>query len=79
MELGWWKRDAELGKHQVCLKIFGGKLIWRRQMKRFEQWQDYASPSEEDWETAVELAENRLQRRLTTKDVVELIRNRGNR
>ncbi|HEX9784823.1 MAG TPA: hypothetical protein VGA56_19100 [Opitutaceae bacterium] len=76
MELGWWRRDEEHGKHQVHLRIFGGKLVWRRQMKRFSPWEPYVNPDDEDWERALELAENRLQRRLTTKDVVDMIRRR---
>jgi hypothetical protein len=74
MELGWWNRDPELGKYQVHLEVFGGKLRWRRQLKRFDPWEDYAAPTEQDWAKALEIAENRLQRRLTTKAVVDLIR-----
>lgn len=76
MELGWWNRDDEGNKYQVHLELFGGKLLWRCQRKRHDPWQDYTSPSEEDWKTALELAENRYQRRLTTKDIVERIRRR---
>lgn len=76
MELGWWNRDEEGKKYQVHLEVFGGRLIWRCQRKRFEKWQDYTNPTEDDWRTALELAENRLQRRLTTKNIVEKIRRR---
>ena len=75
MELGWWNRDAEGKKFQVHLEVFGGKLLWRCQRKRHEAWQEYP-PTEEDWVTALELAENRLQRRLTTYAMVAKIRRR---
>lgn len=75
MELGWWNRDAEGRKYQVQLEVFGGKIIWRCQRKRFEAWQAF-DPSEEDWVKALELAENRLQRRLTTYGAVDKIRRR---
>lgn len=77
MEIGWWKRDDEGQKYQVHLNLFGGKLKWSCQRKRAECWTDYGPPTEEDWATALELAENRYQRRLITKDVVEMIRRRG--
>jgi hypothetical protein len=77
MELGWWNRDADGKKFQVHLEVFGGQLLWRCQRARFEPWEDYVNPTEEDWAKALELAENRLQRRLTTGDVVEKIRRRG--
>jgi hypothetical protein len=77
MELGWWNRDADGNKFQVHLEVFGGKLLWRCQRKRHEPWEDYTSPTDEDWATALELAENRLQRRLTTYAMVEKIRRRG--
>lgn len=77
MELGWWKRDAEGQKFQVHLRLFGGKLHWECQMKRHEPWKTYAAPTDEDWTTALELAENRYQRRLVTARAVELVRRRG--
>lgn len=76
MEMGWWNRDEDGKKYQVHLEVFGGQLRWQFQRERFATWEVYANPTEEDWATALELAENRLQRRLTTKDVVEKIRRR---
>lgn len=76
MELGWWNRDEEGRKYQVHLEIFGRKLHWRCQRKRHEPWTDYPHPTEDDWNMALQLAENRLQRRLTTADIVEKIRRR---
>ncbi len=76
MELGWWNRDERHGKYQVHLEVFGQKLRWRRQLARFEPWEDF-SPTEEDWDRAIELVENRYQRRLVREDVVRLIRRRG--
>jgi len=76
MELGWWNRDGDGKKFQVRLEVFGGQLQWRCQRERFAPWEDYANPTDEDWATALELAENRLQRRLTTKNIVEKIRRR---
>ncbi len=76
MELGWWNRDVDGKKFQVHLEVFGGKLRWRCQRRRYEPWKDYATPTDEDWATALDLAQNRLQRRLTTRDIVEKIRRR---
>jgi len=76
MEIGWWNRDEDGKKYQVHLTVFGGKLIFRYQPKRFEPWRDYPSPTDEDWETALQQAERCLVRRLTTDKVVEKIRRR---
>ena len=58
------------------LNLFGGKLKWSCQRKRAEPWTDYR-PVAEDWDTALREAEDRYQRRLIRKDVVEMIRRRG--
>ncbi|RME69236.1 MAG: hypothetical protein D6781_09080 [Verrucomicrobia bacterium] len=76
MEIGWWKRDEEGRKYQVHLELFGRKLRWRWQRARFERWEDYPDPTDEDWERALELAENRYNRRLITREVLEMIRER---
>ena len=76
MEIGWWNRDAEGKKYQVHLEVFGGRLIFRCQRKRFERWEDYPNPTDEDWATALTQAENCLQRRLTTQKIVDKIRRR---
>lgn len=77
MELGWWKRSDDGAKYQVHLNDFGGKLQWTCQRRRFEAWQPYGPPNDEDWATALDLAEKRYQRRLVTKRIVDLIRRRG--
>lgn len=76
MEIGWWNRDEEGKKYQVHLRVFGGKLIFEYQPKRFEAWKPYPSPTDEDWAIVLKHAENRLVRRLTTSKVVEKIRRR---
>lgn len=76
MELGWWKRDDEGKKYQVHLNLFGKDLKWTWQRARNARWEEYESPTDEDWETALELVENRYQRRLVHKKVVEMIRRR---
>ena len=77
MEMGWWNRDAAGKKFQVHLEVFGGELLWRCQRKRHEPWVEYTAPTDDDWAKALELAENRLQRRLTTYAMVDKIRRRG--
>jgi hypothetical protein len=79
MELGWWKRDDEGRKFQVHLNLFGGKLAWTWQRARHEPWGPYEKPTDEDWATALELAQNRYQRRLITAYALELVRRRGQR
>jgi hypothetical protein len=77
MEIGWWKRDAEGRKYQVHLNLFGGKLIWTCQRGRFEKWQPYEAPDDDDWTKALGEAEDRYVRRLITKKALELVRRKG--
>lgn len=77
MELGWWKRDESGRKYQVNVRLFGKQLQWTCQRERFEPWEDYGPPTAEDWDKALELAENRYQRRLIRKDALDLVRRRG--
>ena len=77
MEFGWWNRNEDGKKYQVHLEVFGKKLRWRCQRARFEPWEDYADPTEDDWERALQMAENRFQRKLLRIDILELIRTRG--
>lgn len=77
MELGWWNRDEEGRKYQVHLELFGGKLQWRCQRGRHTRWEDYPNPSDEDWDTAERLAENRYVRRLIREDTLKLVKKRG--
>jgi len=77
MELGWWNRDEDGKKYRVQLEKFGHKLIWRCQRGRHTPWQDYPHPTEEDWDKAVELAENWYVRRLIREDALKMIKKRG--
>lgn len=77
MELGWWNRDEDGKKYQVNVRLFGMQLQWTCQRGRFQSWEKYEFPTEEDWDRAIQQAENRYQRRLMTKDALELVRKRG--
>ena len=76
MELGWWSRDDDGRKFQINVRVFGKKLQWRCQRERFEPWTEYGPPTDEDWDKALELVENRFQRKLVREDVVKLVRER---
>lgn len=76
MELGWWKRNEEGKKYQVNVRVYGKELQWTCQRSRFEPWEPYGPPTEEDWETALDLVEKRFVRRLVREDVVKLVRER---
>jgi hypothetical protein len=76
MELGWWKRNEEGKKYQVNVRVYGKELRWTCQRARFEPWEPYGPPTEEDWDMALDLVEKRYVRRLVREDVVKLVRER---
>ncbi len=74
--IGWNKRDPELGKLKIEARFFGSQLTFHRQAARFEEWETFA-PSEEDWDTLTQLAENKFQRGKVQKKQMLIIRARG--
>ena len=76
--IGWNKRDPELGKLKIEARFFGPALTFHRQSGRFEQWETF-TPSEEDWDKLIELAENKFQRGKVKKKQMQIIRARGDK
>ncbi|MDD3180348.1 MAG: hypothetical protein PHQ04_08355 [Opitutaceae bacterium] len=76
MEFGWWAKDDEGRKFQICADVFGRYITWRRKQGHHQPWEAYP-PSEQDWERLVAEAERRLPRRLLSKKQYELIKSRG--
>jgi hypothetical protein len=64
MEIGWWKRDPELGKYQLRATIHGGNIEWTRKQGHHTPWEPYAPVTDEDWDRMIAEAETRVPRRL---------------
>lgn len=65
-EFGWWARDAEGNKIQVCADWHGGNLTWRCKSGHHQPWQPH-QPAEADWDKLFAEAARRLPRRLLTQ------------
>jgi hypothetical protein len=63
IEFGWWNKNPEEGKYQVCAAIHGGNIEWTRKQGHHTSWLPHA-PTEEDWDRLMEEAERRVPRRL---------------
>ena len=77
VEIGFWKRTEGGRKFQVRLRVFGGKISWEYQPARFDPWEPYPEPDEEDWQTVIGEAEKRAPRRIIHDKILALIRRRG--
>ena len=74
MEFGWWQKDDEGRKHQVCVEIFGKNINWTRKYGHNSSWEPFASPpSEADWDKLISEAERRVPRRLFSQKQFEFI------
>ena len=63
MEFGWWNKDPERGKYQVCAAIHGGNIEWTRKQGHHTSWEEHL-PSDDDWDRLIAEAERRVPRRL---------------
>lgn len=63
MEFGWWAKDPETGKFQICVEIHGGNIVWRRKQGHHTSWEPF-SPGDEEWQRLLAEAERRVPRRL---------------
>jgi hypothetical protein len=77
VEIGYWKRTEDGRKFQVRLRVFGSKITWEYQPARFEAWEPYPEPDDDDWETVIEEANKREPRRIIHDKILALIRRRG--
>jgi len=77
VEIGYWKRTDDGRKFQVRLRVFGKNLTWECQPARFEAWEPYPAPDEDDWQTVIAEANKREPRRVIHDKILALIRRRG--
>ena len=76
-EFGWWNRDPEEGKYQVCADVHGGVITWTRKQGHHQPWAPHR-PTEEDWERLLAEAGRRVPRRLISpKQFEDIKRIRG--
>ena len=74
MEFGWWTKDEEGVKHQVCVDIFGKNITWTRKYGRNSSWLPFAQPpTDAEWDKLIEEAERRVPRRLFSQKQFEFI------
>lgn len=77
VEIAYWKRLEDGGKLQVRLRVFGGKLAWECQPARFQPWEPYLKPDDDDWAKVIKEAEKRAPRRVIHDKILALIQRRG--
>ncbi len=77
VEIGFWKRTEDGRKFHVKLHIFGGNLRWEYQPARFQPWEPYLTPDDDDWAKVIAEANKREPRRVIHDKMLALIRRRG--
>ncbi|HWA84773.1 MAG TPA: hypothetical protein VG710_01010 [Opitutus sp.] len=73
IEFGWWNKDPEQGKYQVCASVHGGNIDWRRKQGHHTAWESHA-PTDADWDRLVAEAERRVPRRLISPKQFDAIK-----
>jgi len=63
MEFGWWDRDDDGKKWQICVRFHGGNVTFSRKHGHHSSWEDFV-PSETHWDRLISEAERRVPRRL---------------
>jgi len=66
MEFGWWSKDDEDRKWQICVRFHGGNVTFSRKHGHNTSWEDY-TPADADWDRLLSEAERRLPRRLMSQ------------
>ena len=74
MEFGWWEKDPEAGKYQVCARVHGGNVVWTRKQGHHTPWEPLAPLTEELWDRLLAEAERRVPRRLLSPKQFDEIR-----
>lgn len=77
IDVTWNKRDPELGRVQLRVLVWRGKVEWSLKTARFEEWQAYAQPSEADWAELDETIERHRTRKYYAPELLDLVRRRG--
>jgi hypothetical protein len=73
MEFGWWSKDDEGRKYQICAELFGRDVLWRHQLARFQPWESH-EPTDADWDRLIAEAGRRVPRRLLSPKQFDLIK-----
>lgn len=66
MEFGWWARDDEGKKWQICVRFHGGNVTFSRKHGHHTSWEDFDA-SDAEWDKLLSEAERRLPRRLMSQ------------
>lgn len=66
MEFGWWNRDPDGRRYEVCVTVHGGNIAWRRHQGHHTPWEDHL-PDPDDRARLLFEAEKRVPRRLITQ------------
>lgn len=66
MEFGWWSKDEEGKKWQICVRFHGGNTVFSRKHGHNSSWEDY-EPSAAEWDRLFAEADRRLPRRLISQ------------
>ncbi len=74
MEFGWWVRDPEEGKYQVCVNIHGGNITWKRKQGHHTPWETLTPITTELWDKLIAEVETRVPRRLISPKQFEDIK-----
>jgi hypothetical protein len=72
-EFGWWSRNADGDKFQICADFHGGTLEWHRKSGHHQSWEPHP-PTEEDWDRLLAEATRRLPRRLLSQKQFDTIK-----
>ncbi len=81
MEFGWWDKNPEDGKYQICVRIHGGNAEWTCKQGHHNAWEPYAPVTEADWDKLLYEAGRRVPRRLISPKQfaeIESLRNKKN-
>lgn len=74
IDFGWWKTTPEDGKFQINVSVHGGNIEWTRKQGHHTPWEEYGSPTDEDWDRLIFEAEKRVPRRLISPKQFEAIK-----
>ncbi len=73
MEFGWWQKDDEGKKYQVCVEVFGKNITWTKKYGKNTSWEPYGPTTDADWDKLIGEAERRVPRRLFSQKQFEFI------
>jgi hypothetical protein len=66
MEFGWWAKDDDGKKWQICVRFHGGNVSFDRKHGHNTSWEAF-NATDGDWDRLLSEAEKRLPRRLMSQ------------